>query len=102
MTEIGDYAFAECDSLETVSIGSGVSSIGDHAFYECNGLKTVLIAVGLTSIGDYAFGNCGLEAVKYGGTKNQWSAITKGDLWDLCYSDGYYVSSYSLSYNVSL
>ena len=102
VTEIGDYAFAECDSLETVSIGSGVSSIGDHAFYECNGLKTVLIAVGLTSIGDYAFGNCGLEAVKYGGTKNQWSAITKGDLWDLCYSDGYYVSSYSLSYNVSL
>ena len=38
---IGDYAFYRCESLQTVTIGEGVTSIGERAFYRCTGLETV-------------------------------------------------------------
>ena len=39
---IGDYAFAWCDSLTSVTIGEGVTSIGYRAFYNCYRLVEVI------------------------------------------------------------
>jgi|GEM_PF-1966168 len=51
-------AFYSCNSLTSVTIGSGVGSICDHAFYNCKGLSIVDIENGVTSIGSSVFWNC--------------------------------------------
>jgi hypothetical protein len=39
--KIGDSAFNNCDSLESIGIGKGVTSIGGYAFYDCDSLRHV-------------------------------------------------------------
>ena len=58
VTAIGDYAFARCSSLTSVSIPASVTSIGDGAFCFCASLTSVSIPASVTSIGDYAFSDC--------------------------------------------
>ena len=49
---------AYCNMLQSVSIGSSVTSIGSYAFYNCYSLASVTIPSSVTSIGTYAFYNC--------------------------------------------
>ncbi len=58
VSAIGEGAFAECTSLESASMPSGVSSIGADAFYGCAALETVDMAEGVSEIGASAFGGC--------------------------------------------
>ena len=63
-TEIGDYAFCGCDSLESVTIPESVTEIGEKAFSDCCLLESIAIPKSVTKIGDYAFGGCdSLESV---------------------------------------
>jgi hypothetical protein len=39
--EIGDYAFYNCKTLESITLGAGITSIGEDAFYSCYMLKQV-------------------------------------------------------------
>ena len=57
---ISDYAFANCDNLQTVTISenSRLREIGDRAFCEDEQLDTLLIPDGVQKIGEYAFYNC--------------------------------------------
>ena len=55
VTQIGDWAFAYCDSLTSVTIPSGVTSIGSFALYDCGNFTSITIPDSVTSIGDYAF-----------------------------------------------
>ncbi len=56
MTSIGDYAFAGCSGLTSVTIGSGVTSIGDYAFGYCSNLVCVTVwATTPPSIGSQVF-----------------------------------------------
>ena len=59
VTSIRDYAFAECSSLASVTIGTNVTSIGEAAFLGCISLTNVTIPNSVTSIGDDAFFGCG-------------------------------------------
>ena len=64
---ICDRAFADCDSLASVTIQDGVTSIGEHAFNNCSALTSIVIPDSVMSIGNYAFSDCGgLIAVTIG------------------------------------
>jgi hypothetical protein len=41
VTGIGDWAFAYCDNLTSVTIPDGVTTIGEAAFAGCSGLKAI-------------------------------------------------------------
>ena len=64
VTRIGNYAFMGCRGLTSVEIPDSVKSIGDNAFYGCDGLTSVTIPNSVTRIGNYAFWSCdGLSSV---------------------------------------
>ena len=58
VTSIGNSAFEDCDSLQSVTIPDSVTSIGYRAFYYCTSLQSVTIPNSVTSIGDEAFSGC--------------------------------------------
>ena len=58
VTNIGEWAFAECFALTSITIPSSVTSINAAAFYNCSGLKSITIPNSVTSIGSSAFENC--------------------------------------------
>jgi len=61
---IGDWAFAGCTGLTSVTIGNGVTDIGFHAFEGCTGLTSVTIPNSVVDIADHAFYCCiGLTSV---------------------------------------
>ncbi len=67
ITRIGDYAFAECDSLVRITIPNSVQNIGDYVFAGCSRLSEVVIGSGIASIGESAFSECGaVSSIKIG------------------------------------
>jgi len=66
VTNIGDYAFEDCQNLTSVTIPSSVTSIGDDAFYGCGNLTSVYFQGNSPSFGadlffDY-WGNNGSDS----------------------------------------
>ena len=58
VTEIGNYAFFECNSLTSVNIPDSVTTIGEGAFHVCTSLTSVTIPDSVTTIGEDAFADC--------------------------------------------
>ena len=50
------YAFR--NGIETVTIGSGVTTVGENAFRGCGQLQNITLPEGVTTIGEYAFLEC--------------------------------------------
>ncbi|MDR0388480.1 MAG: leucine-rich repeat protein [Spirochaetaceae bacterium] len=64
VTGIGDHAFRQYSSLESIVIPAGVKSIGPHAFERCSGLLSITLPEELTELGYNAFSGCtGLREV---------------------------------------
>lgn len=59
VTSIGGYAFFLTNLIE-VDIPDSVLSIGSYAFFQCPSLSSISIGSGVTSIGDSAFSSCPL------------------------------------------
>ena len=65
VTSIGWGAFAECESLTSVTIPNSVTRIEIGAFADCSSLTSITIPNSVTSIGDLAFYGCdGLKSVE--------------------------------------
>jgi hypothetical protein len=99
---IGDYMFYDCDALTTISTTSNLVSIQKYAFAYCDSLNSVLIKVNVTTIGDHAFYDCsGMDSCQI---MNAESVITIGDnafienLKIYVYSSDLYNNAYPDSY----
>lgn len=55
---IGDYAFAECHSLQTVQIPESVRKLGEGIFRGCSSLQSVCIPSGVQVIKANTFSGC--------------------------------------------
>ncbi len=58
VSSIGNYAFEECSSMESLTIPASVTSIGYGAFFHCSSLKAVSISASLSSIESFTFYGC--------------------------------------------
>ena len=63
ITEIGYWAFANCDNLTSVTIPGSVTRIGEYSFYCCYGLSTVYLNDGVEEIDEYAFAYSALDSI---------------------------------------
>ncbi|MBP5266050.1 MAG: leucine-rich repeat protein [Lachnospiraceae bacterium] len=63
VTDLGS-GFQGCTGLQTVTIGTGITSLGANTFYNCTTLSTVNFPSTLTTIGADAFKGCkGLKTI---------------------------------------
>ena len=65
MTIIGNSAFHWCSELSDITIPNGVSNIGESAFVDCDSLVKVEFGSNskLETIDEYAFEHCGLSEI---------------------------------------
>ena len=65
-TEISNYAFDDCRTLESIVIPESVTEIGYAAFFRCTSLKSIIIPESVTKIGEAAFVGCSsLESIAF-------------------------------------
>lgn len=58
LEEIGDWAFAECANLQSVTLPADIKSIGMCAFYGCAKLQEINIPAAVETIGNASFKYC--------------------------------------------
>ena len=58
VSNIGEYAFANCVNLQQVTIPESITSIKQYAFYSCTSLTAIDFPDGLLNIDAYAFAGC--------------------------------------------
>ena len=58
VTSIGECAFCNCSSLESITLPDSVTSIGECAFCNCSSLESITLPDSVTSIGECAFDEC--------------------------------------------
>lgn len=66
ITSIGEYTFAGCSALESITDMPTVTAVGAHAFDNCASLANVSGLTAVASIGDYAFAGCAALTGLYG------------------------------------
>ena len=88
ITEIGNYAFANCLGLKDVAIPQNVTLIGEAAFKGCKTLMKIVIPEKVYTVGASAFENCDalrsvslseglteISSYSFGGCKNLGSVV---------------------------
>ena len=121
---IGDYAFNSCHSLAsinlpgslttlglqvfassaltTVSIPSGISAIPTATFNSCKNLDTITIPKSVKSIKGGAFYNCtALTTINYGGSEDDWNAISIGTLNEPLFDAAIYYTAAEPTFKVT-
>lgn len=58
LKRVGDYAFWECESLESIDLPEGTEVIGNSAFRQCDSLRKVTLPSSLRDIKQFAFIYC--------------------------------------------
>ncbi len=102
VTEIGNYAFANCISLTSVTIPDSVTTIGAGAFNSCFELISITIPESVTAIGSYAFDGCAiLASISVDDANTKYSSVD-GVLFNkdktelICYPTGQNAKSYTI------
>jgi hypothetical protein len=90
---LGGGAFWRCYDLEEARLDS-IEFIGDYAFVDCTSLKTVTIGAGLKKVLNDAFSGCrALKTVNYAGSESDWSNIEIGE-------DNGYLKNATINYSI--
>lgn len=63
ITEIKDYAFCGCESLQCILILENVTSIGKQAFQGCRNAKIIYISKNVEKIDEFPFKACNAELI---------------------------------------
>lgn len=58
VSEIGEYAFSNNQTIQTVVMADGLKKIGTHAFASCGAVQEITLPASLEEIGDNAFSSC--------------------------------------------
>ena len=58
ITELGSYAFRNCNKLTAVTLPDSLTTLGVSAFEGCSSLKTLSVGTGLRTVKQYAFLDC--------------------------------------------
>jgi hypothetical protein len=58
VTDIDEYAFANCANLSSATVGNGITVLGDNMFNGCTSLTSVTLPNSLITIGALAFYSC--------------------------------------------
>lgn len=81
VSDVSSYAFVNCANLTSVTISDGVASLWESVFLNCTSLTSVAIPNSMTEIGSSAFANCmRLTDIYYGGSEGEWESIAFGGL----------------------
>ncbi len=64
VTAIGDYAFYECESLNSLYLPLTVKTVGEYAAFGCEKLSSLTIGSNVTAIGQYAFSETALATIE--------------------------------------
>ena len=82
VTTIGDYAFAGCRGLTSITIPDSVTSIGEGAFGGCTGLTSIVIPEGVKEIKENPFLMCySLQGIEVN-EKNKYYLSENGIIFD--------------------
>ena len=74
VTEIGSAAFYGCTALESLTVPDSVTKIESGTFFNCSALTNLTLGGKTTDIGDMAFGYCtSLETVALPETVEIWA-----------------------------
>lgn len=73
VTEIGNYAFEDYYSLESINIPEGVTTIGSAAFMDCRSLTSITIPSSVTTFGSAVFYGCQGELIVNCNLPNQFT-----------------------------
>lgn len=63
VTEIGENAFKNCNTLTGITIPESVTGIGESAFQGCSNLTSISFPSTLTNLGENVFSGCGMTSV---------------------------------------
>ena len=58
VTAIGGYAFADCETLASITVPGSVKTIENNAFDGCTNLRSVKLGDGVEEIGQWVFSYC--------------------------------------------
>lgn len=96
---IGNYAFANCVCIESVSFSEGVTEIGAYAFADCTGIAEVTVPASVSLIGKSAFKNCGNVSKVCISDLALWCGTVFSDYMSnpLCYGASIYVDGEALT-----
>lgn len=85
-TLVDHCAFEDCQLLETVVIGKGVSDLGTNVFAGCSALTTIEMGNNVSYFGWNNLTECfSFKLFKYAGTKAEWDKVIDVNL--LVYAD---------------
>ena len=105
ITKIGSWLFEDCYNMTSITLPNTLTYINYRAFDNCHSLTSIAIPASVSTIGASAFYGCdGLKDVYYGGSAEQWNAISIDDGNEaltgatIHYQNGYWVQNNGKTY----
>ena len=79
VTSIGEEAFYDCVSIESITIPNSVTEIGPRAFCDCTALSSITIPNSVKFVSFWPFLRCeSLKDIYYTGSKSDWDSVFFG------------------------